>query len=151
MTSAVQRVQRKAMRIGRRIAGSPVLYLIHPISEWTLPTGVTFNSRFDAFVNASNVPVTVDWRTASEMTAVEFNIGRTNNVATIDPAGLTTFVRVQNVYIEYTDAIWALVTQAWGVSVADKLYRCEGFDTWPFGDADPTRIRLPLIQDTKTA
>lgn len=127
-----------------RLSGEPALQIIPAISEWSLPAEVVYDRHVDQFVDASGAPVVVDWRT-QPTTEVHFLPRSDSHNAALRMLGLTVTDGV-NVAILWDEMVCALVKEAWGVLLSDRLYRIESWQTIPPGVSGPTMINLSLAE-----
>lgn len=127
-----------------RLSGEPTLQIIHPISEWSLPAGATYDRHLDQFVDAAGAPVPLDWRT-QPATAVGFLPKSGSHNAALRMLGIVT-TDTMNVVVPWTAQTQARVQNAWGVVLDNRLYRVQSWQPAPAGVAEPVTIDLYLTE-----
>lgn len=125
------RTVRSMFRAAHRAVGKPALFLIPPVSAWTLPSGVTYDAYRDTFVTSGGAPQAVLWSDQT-LTRVDYLPDRALTGLTFSLTGIvpedTTPVAI----------LWSRETEtalraAWGVSLGGELYRVATIDLAPAG------------------
>lgn len=145
MTLYATRYNRAFKRI-HALHGSPTLGIIPPITSWTLGAGITYNSQYDQFLNASNAVVSVNYATAATATTVNFIPTERNSDIALTIGGALTQgdVAGQGVIIQWTSALQTAIAACWGVTIGSTLYRVKSWKVFPEGAAAPVRIQIKL-------
>lgn len=127
-----------------RVGGQPTLKIIHPISEWTLPAGVTYKPHQDTFTNGSNVKVSVGW-TDQPYTEARFIGAESQNDVSIDLPGSKT-INSSTVILLWSQEIEDAIKTAWGIVIRDELYTIRSWEINPQGAGTPYTIKLSLLK-----
>lgn len=127
-----------------RVGGQPTLKIVHPISEWTLPAGVTYKPKQDTFTDGSNVKVVVGW-TDQPFTEARFIGDESKNDVSIDLPGSKT-INTSNVILLWEQVIEDALRAAWGIVIRDELYAIRTWEVNPQGVETPFTIKLSLIK-----
>lgn len=139
-----QQTSKAAFKKIWRIKGSPTLGIIGPISGWTLPAGVTFNSRLNTFVDSNGDPTEVEWSTQTT-TAVNFLPRGVSTTQNMEVAGVVS-TQYTEVVVQWDAATETAIANAWGIVLNSKLWRVERWQLEPLGAVTPTEISLTLVE-----
>jgi hypothetical protein len=127
-----------------RLSGKPTLTLIEPISAWTLPVGVAWDSHYNQFVDEDGIGVEVVWR-GQPATTLPFLPRRGNKDVRLEAIGVVT-IETTNVTLLWSGTAQTKVELAWGVDIGDRLYRIRHWDLKPLGVTSPNEIELSLVE-----
>lgn len=133
---------RSMFRAAHRVAGRPCLSIIPPVSEWVLPSGVTYDAYRDKFINGSGVPVAVEWSTQA-VTIADYVPDRAMTGITFGMTGITT-EDTTNVALLWDEDTETALRAAWGVSIGGVLYRINSIDLAPQGVTPAYLLQLSL-------
>lgn len=136
--------------------GRPYLRIYNPITEWTLPSGVTYNPTTDRFEDGDGDSVVVSYTTAAGYRNVRY-VPRTRKGRDPLPAVEMAdgFVEQPSlvVYMEWSAANVAALSACWAVQVGGIFYRPMAASEWrytPAGSETPVYVEVGLIQQVKT-
>lgn len=136
------RTVRSMFRAAHRVAGRPCLSIIPPVSQWSLPSGVTYDAYRDQFINGSGVPVTVPW-TDQAVTIADYLPDRAMTGLTFGMTGITT-EDTTNVALLWNEETEAALRAAWGISISGALYRISSIDLAPQGVTPAYLLQVAL-------
>lgn len=143
MLVGVRQVQ-AMFKAAHRAIGKPTLAIIPPVSQWTLPTGVSYDAYRDQFINGSGAVVAVDWA-IQPTTDLPYLPDRVATGLSFGVAGITT-EQTTNVVCLWSTAAESALRAAWGVSLAGQLYRLERIERAPEGVTPAYLLQVSLKQ-----
>ena len=127
-----------------RVSGRPTLSIIPPVSEWVLPTGVTYDAYRDKFINGAGVPTSVSWATQA-VTIADYIPDRAMTGLTFGMTGVTT-EDTTNVALLWEEETEAALRAAWGVAIDGDLYRVTSVDRAPKGVTPAYLLQVAIKQ-----
>lgn len=143
MRALLRSANRKGFLALWRISGKPMIKIVSPISQWTLPDGVTYASSRDAFVNGAGQKATVDWQ-IQPYTDCKVISAENSNEVILDIGGNKT-INTTNLILLWSPEIEAAIKVTWGVVIGDKLCTVREWEANPQGAKEPSTIKLSLI------
>lgn len=136
--------------------GRPYLRIYDPITEWTLPAGVTYNPTTDRFEDGDGDAVTVSYVTAADYRQVRY-VPRTRKGRAPLPAVEMAEGYIEQpaltVYMEWSAANAAALAACWAVQIGGLFYRTTARSEWlftPAGSSTPVFVEFGLIEQIKT-
>ena len=137
---------RKAFLALWRMSGKPVLEAIAPITQWTIPYGITYSAQRDQFVNSAGALIKVPWSIQLAVTIPFLPKPQHNDVAFNVP-GINTTSSTSLTLLWSVETARTIET-AWGIHISGKLYRVKSFQVIPLGSPTPNSIDVELIEST---
>lgn len=125
-----------------RILGKPMLKIIKPIDEWTLPGGVLYDRRLDHFVDANGDEVQIDYK-AQNGVQLPFIPQPTSNRLTLTVVGMTTTKQPAVTFL-WDAKTEALLRGAWGAVLDGETYHIGTITIIPPGTKEPVEINVEL-------